>query len=267
MSRWEHTIALALALGFLWTQLASPDQFDTGTAAARCRDDAGRFVACADEVSEPAVTPIVDPLPSGPAPGYEPKADAISVRFAAGVMAGKAADVDVRPLPAASIHVDSPLTSLSNGPRLNVDVSLTGLPKDGVSLESPGSVKAFDGSAGLVQPLGSVLQFNLYARLGVASRLASDTADRDRLPGYASIGLDFHTANGDHYLQIGGGPDQRLSGSWSPSIHVTGGVKVGERAGAKLWLVGSIIRALDLAAYGYPTPSRDWWTVGVQVGR
>ncbi len=257
MSRWVHMLALALA--YLWSTAAFGDQFDDGRV---CRDDAGRFMPCSD-VSEPAVKPLVEPVPVP----KDTHADAISVRFAAGVMAGKAADVDVRPLPAATIHVDSPLTSLENGPRLNVDVALTGLPNESVQLESPGSVKAFDGSASIVQPLGSVLRFNLYGRLGGASRLAADTADRDRLPGYASIGLDFHTADGDHYLQIGGGPDQRLSGEWSPSIHVTGGVKVGERAGAKLWLVGSVIRALDLAAYGYRTPSRDWWTIGVQVGR
>lgn len=226
-------------------------------AFADDRNDAGLLLP-----EETERLPVTDAPPAQPA-----KADGISIRFAAGVMAGKAADVDVRPLPAATIHVESPLTSLANGPRLNVDVALTGLPSESFSLESPESVKAFDGSAGIVQPLGSRLKFNLYARLGVASRLAADTANRDRLPGYASIGLDFHTADGDHYLQIGGGPDERLSGEWSPSVHVTGGVRVGERAGAKLWLVGSIIRALDLAAYGYRTPTRDYWTVAAVVGR
>jgi hypothetical protein len=220
-----------LIAGFLWTQLAG------WVWAAPCRDISGTFVKCPE----------------------------MSVRFYAGVEAGKASDIDARPLPTAGVHIEAPLSDLPSGPWLHVDTLLRGLPSGDVSLEDPSSVKAFDGSAAIVQRLWAPLRFSVYARAGLASRLSEATADSERLPVYGSVGLDFRSERG--YLQVGVGPDQRLSGEAVPSVVTLAGVQVAERAGLKLWLTGSVIRALDLSAYGYRTPRRDYWSLSLMVAR
>ncbi len=191
-----------------------------------------------------------------------------SLHLRAGVLGGKAADVDIRPLPAFAIRAAFDLVSLAGGPVGQVDVELTGLPDEaGVDVEQPAtSVKAFDASFAAIQSLGSVLRFNLYARVGLASRLAASSDPALRLPGYASFGIDVHSADGDHWLQVGLGPDQRLSGEWVPTVQALAGLLVKEATKVKVWLVGGFIRALDLSAYGYKPPARDWWTVSAQAG-
>jgi hypothetical protein len=190
----------------------------------------------------------------------------LRLRLSGGVVAGKAADVEVSPLPAVSIHVEADLASWRYTPVLHVDVLLTGLPDSDVSTTDPTSVKAFDASAAIVQTLGEDLRFNLYARAGVASRLAEATAASARLPAYASFGIDLHTADGDHWLQFGGGPDQRLSQKWAPAVQVNAGLKVAQKDKARVWLTGSFIRAVEVKFPGVDVPARDWWTVSAQVG-
>jgi hypothetical protein len=202
--------------------------------------------------------------------GVKVECPKFSLQLRGGLLGGKAADIDIRPLPAFAIRAGIDLTSLEGGPVGQVDVELTGLPNDGggeLDLEEPAtSVKAFDASFAVIQPLGRVLRFNLYARAGLASRLVASSDPALRLPGYASFGFDVHSADGDHWLQVGLGPDQRLSGEWVPTVQVLAGLCVKELHDAKFWLVGGFIRALDLSAYGYKPPARDWWTVSGQAG-
>ena len=250
---------LALALAYLWSTSAYAGQ--------PCKDpNTGRFVPC-DSLEE--ILPVHEVETAEPTPEPTPKPRGLRMSIAAGVTAGVSTDVAAEPQPYIGIRVQSPLTSLENGPDLEVRVALESLPEsgDGVSLEDPGSVKAFSGAVGLSQPLGRTLRFRLYGDAGVASRLVSSAESADRLPGYFSVGLLFRTDDGDHWLKIGGGPDQRLSGDWATSIHAEGQVKIRDVGKAKVSASLSVIRALDLSRYGFArAPAKDWWAFSLVAG-
>lgn len=190
----------------------------------------------------------------------------LSVR--AGGLAGAATDVDAKVEPTFTIRTLSDLTRSKNGPKVAFRLGLEALPgEDLTSIDGATVFKAFDGSGTVIQPLGEKLLFNLYARGGVASRLSTTREPVARLPGYFDFGVDLHTNDGDNYLQAGIGPDQRLSGEWAQAVHLEGAVKIGERSGVKAWIEVEVIRALNLARYGFRTPSRDWWAISVVAGR
>lgn len=218
----------------------------TAGAADLCRDSAGRFTVC----------------PEPPAPERKP----LQIRAYAGGLTAIATDADAAVEPLASLQVLAPLTTSDKGPSLFVKADLTALPGETLSFDSVETFKAIELGVSVIQPLGGPLLFSLYAEGGFASRLAVESDPVDRLPGWASFGFLFSTSDGGHSLRVGMGPDERLSGEWSPCVHVSGQAKVGERAGVSMYLVGSLIRALDLTAYGYRTPARDSIRLGIAVG-
>lgn len=234
-----------VALAFLWSGIAS--------AADLCRDDAGRFTACPESVTEAQAKPADEP-------------PAMLVRATAGALTAVATDANASVQPLASLSVIAPLSKSRKGPSLAVQADLTALPGETVDLSDPQTFKALELGIAVVQPLGGPLLFSVYAEGGFASRLAVESEPVTRLPGWFSAGLLFATADGSHYLRVGMGPDQRLSGEWSPAVHVSGRAKVGERAGVSLYLVGSAIRAIDVSAYGFTLPARDSLRIGVSVG-
>lgn len=218
-----------LALAFLWS---------TTSGAEECRDDAtGRIVACP-----------------------------ISVRGLAGPMGAIATDAETKVEPYISLQVQAPLSTSARGPRLSTQLELIPLQGEAVGLSAPTTFKALELGVAVVQPLPRPMLFSVYLEGGFASRLATSEEPVTRLPGWWSFGLVFATKDGDHLLRVGMGPDERLSGDWAATIHVSGRAKVGERGGVSLYLVGSAIRALDLSAYGYRTPARDSIRVGIAVG-
>lgn len=289
-----------LAFGFLWTVLTLPaqaDEIDTRAATdsrARprpCRDEKGRFMRCADVVvptPDPPAERLEDPPPvpeQSPAPAASPEPVRAEEHFCfddeqqpipcptfklsirAGGTFGAATDVSPDLGAAFTIRTWSELTRSDMGPKLSVRAGLGRLPDDApAALEEAQVFTAFDGAVTLVQPLGQKILANLFARAGLASRLSTDDEPRDRLPGYFSFGVDLHTHDGDHFLQVGIGPDQRLSGDWAPTVTVEGAVKLREASGVKVWLEAAILRAIDLSAYGYATPKRDWWTAAITAG-
>lgn len=212
----------------------------------------------------------------GPNKGAVVDCPRTQLRLAGGALRGTSTAVEAELLPAFSIHVDSQLTRWrEKGPRLLVDGRLDGLPGaepifDPTSTElfKVEAVKALDVSAGILQPLGDTLQFNAYARLGFATRLSGSTTDSERLPGYMELGLDFHTASGEHWLQLGFGPDQRLSGFWWQTFKANGAIQLASllQERVRAWLQGWVIRGVASSTPSIYAPTRDWWSISVQVG-
>lgn len=278
----------ALAAGFLWT-LTLP-----AGAADICRDAQGRFTACPETLLEPEVVPPDDPgqrdcqkvgCPSKSQTCVEvardnwqcvnnPPADAAAsetphrfrFRAMAGGMTALATDTDAGVEPLASIGIEAPLSTSSRGPSLEVQADLTALPGETLNFTDPQVFNALEMSVGLSQPIHPSLLFRVYGEGGFASRLATNEEPVTRLPGWWSLGFLFRTADRAHFLKVGMGTDERLNGEWSAAVHVSGQAKVGERAGVSLYLVGSLVRALDLSAYGYTPPGRDALRLGIAVG-
>lgn len=253
----------ALLAAFLWTAGGAQ-------AADLCRDAQGRFTACPEapvNLGDPEPVPEPTPPPAPP-PSPAAKRQPISIRAYGGGLVSIATDTEAAIEPLAALHVSAPLTTSAKGPSLVVHADLTAGPGETIDFTTGvQTFKAIELGVAVVQPLGGPLLFNLYLEGGFASRLATDPEPVDRLPGWWSGGLLFATADRDHWLKVGMGPDERLSGDWALSVHVAGQAKVGERAGVSLFLVGSLIRALDLSSYGYVVPARDSLRLGVAVGR
>lgn len=226
-----------------------------------------RCERCADEqpvnIGEPEPTPAPTPTPP-PLPSPDP-------RFRATVMGGAltavSTDTPASIKPLIAVMVEAPLSSSMRAPSLEVQAVLSALPGETISFMDPTTFHALEFTAGLSQPLHPRLFFSIYLDAGAASRLATSEEPVSRLPGFWSAGLLFRTDSRDHWLKVGLGSDQRLSGEWAPTVTVSGQAKVGDQAGVSLYLVGSLIRALDLSAYGFAVPPRDSLRVGVAIGR
>lgn len=239
----------------------------SASAYDQCRDSAGKFTARPEtpvNIGDPDPVPEPAPTPT-PAPSPEPERR-LQIRAYGGALTAVTTDADAAVEPLGSLQVLAPLTTSKKGPSLFVKVDLTALPGETLSFSDVQTFKAIEAGIGIVQPLGGPLLFNLYLEGGFASRLAVESEPVDRLPGFWSAGFLFATSDGDHFLKVGLGPDERLSGEWSPCVHVSGQAKLGDKGGIGLYLVGSMIRALDLSGYGYSTPSRDSIRVGVALG-
>jgi hypothetical protein len=199
---------------------------------------------------------------AAPTPSQSP----IRIRAMGGALTALATDAEATVQPLASIGVEAPLSTSARGPSLEVQADLTALPGEAIDFSDVRSFRALEFTVGISQPISAALLFRLYADGGFASRLATSEEPVARLPGWWSIGCLFRTKDRSHSLKVGLGADQRLSGDWAAAVHVSGAAKVGERAGVSMYLVGSLIRALDLRPY-YQTPRRDSLRVGVALGR
>lgn len=274
---------LLLALAFLWSNAA--------LAADVCRDAAGKFTACPETLIEPEVVPPDAPGPKDctvtgcpthgqvctevargnwqclPLPAAKAEApQRLRFRMMGGALTSIATDTEASLEPLASLGIEAPLSTSERGPSLEVQADLTALPGEALNLSDPLTFNALEMHVGISQPLPLPLLFSVYAEGGFASRLATSSEPVTRLPGWASFGFLFRTADRDHSLRVGIGPDERLSGEWAAAVHISGQAKIGERAGVSLYLVGSLVRALDLSAYGYTAPARDALRLGIAVG-
>ncbi len=293
---------LLLALGFLWSLAI----VSSAAAATCRDPKTKRFVKCATVVEAliEAQTKPVDELPAVerklellrtlrpdlalelearvdskgvPVPPTEAEVDAALVkalspkrplrlggRGGAIMHISTATEAEVEPY--VFLGVRAPLTTWRIGPELDFTLELTALPGASLNTFDPSTFKAIEASAGLCQPLPEPLLFYVCGRAGFASRLATSSEPLDRLPGYAVVEVLFETADADHRLAIAFGADERLSGTWAPTISVTGSTRlpVGELGGAGLYLFGSYIRALDVP--GRPVPASDSLRMGVAGG-
>lgn len=229
-------------------------------AAGPCRDkESGRFIPC----PEP---PALEAAEAGTKTAAAPAEERIRVRAMAGALTSFATDTPAAIKPLVSLGIEAPLSTSSRGPSLEVLAELNALPGESIDFTDPQTFNALEVSIGLSQPIHPAVLFRVYLDAGAASRLATSEEPVSRLPGWWSAGLLFRTKSRDHWLKCGLGSDQRLSGQWAAAVTVSGQAKVGERAGVSLYLVGSMIRALDLSAYGYEPPPRDSLRIGVALG-
>lgn len=234
---------LLLAAGFLWsTALGAQEQ--------------------PVNIGEPSVIPEADE----PAPAPTPAPPSIRVRALAGGLTALATDTKTSVEPLASLQVEAPLSTSFRGPKLSVQLDLTALPGEAIDMADPSTFNALELGVAIVQPLPRPLLFSVYAEGGFASRLATSEEPVTRLPSWWSFGFVFATKDGDHALKIGAGPDERLSGEWAATVHVSGRAKIQQVGSVSVYVVGSALRALDLAAYGYRTPARDSIRLGVALG-
>lgn len=290
-----------LILGFLWSIDVSP-----AAAAQCKDPKTKRFVKCATVVESliEAQTKPVDELPpverklellrtlrpdlalelearvdskGVPVPPTEAEFDAALVKALSpkrplrlggrgGAIMHVSTDTEAEVEPYVFVGVRAPLTTWTIGPELDFTLELTALPGASLNTFDPSTFKAIEASAGLCQPLPEPLLFYLCGRAGFASRLATSSEPLDRLPGYVAAEVLFETADANHRLAIDFGADERLSGTWAPTLSITGSTRlpVGELGGAGLYLFGSYIRALDVP--GRPVPSSDSLRMGVAGG-
>lgn len=289
-----------LVLGFLWTLAGAP-----ASAGEPCRDPiTKRFVPCPEPIVEEPVVPE-QPVPELSPREHKlallrllradiyieldtdprtPEVDAtdeaidealrlalhrsrIRVTALGGGIGAVSSSASSSVEPFASFGVRAPLTTWSGGPWLDVVLELTALPEDLFRSFDAGAVKAIEGTFGLCQPLPRPLLFSVCGTFGVASRLATEDTQRDRLPLFAAAELLLQTADGEHRLKVGIGPDQRLSGAWATAITLSGRLKIRDIAGGALYLVGSLIRALEIGIPGvFAVPARDSLRVGLAAG-
>jgi hypothetical protein len=295
-----RSLAFVLALGFLWTEgAAAQDAVDRFTV---CKSrETKRFVACPEVLVDP---PIVVEQPGGltlleakvellrmlrpdladalreaakledeaavdealEVALYKPR---ITVAGMGGPITVVGTDAGAAIEPFASFHVRAPLTTWKLSPRLEAIVELTAQHGDalGGGLD-PQAFKALEVDLALCQPLPRPMLFSLCGTFGAASRLSTSSDRRDRVPLYASADALFATDDGEHWLKVGIGPDQRLAGSWALTISIAGRLRlpVARNGPVGVYLVGEILRALDVVIPGFSVPRRDSVRAGVAAG-
>lgn len=259
-----------IVAGFLWTQLLPgwllADQFDT---TRTCRDDAGRFMPCS-EVSEPAVTPIVDPLPSGPAPGYEPEKDSdFGMDAGLGVVASLSSEASSGE-PTAEVNATFDVATNDKSPRLALLARFAALPGETVSLSDPTTFRSLGLEATLAQPLWSNLRLRPALMIGAEFRFAGDSEPLHRAARYAYVGT--RVDGGDGYLFLGVGGDERLSinsretPQYLPAAAVGWQLRIANITGKlDAYLTGRVLLYLRLG-YGAQSAGSDVAQIGVLVG-
>jgi hypothetical protein len=190
----------------------------------------------------------------------------VSVLAGGGVSMGSEAEAALTPM--VRVEVGVPVASWRKAPRLHVQVDLSALPGEALSLEDPTTFRALEARLALCQPLAESLYLDLCAEAGFASRLPGDPEPRDRAVRWGA-GLVRFGRFGRGWLTVGLGADQRLDGAYRPAAVIAGAVKLyeakqGPLAGGTLQLVGEAVLGLDV--YG-ASPRRDVIRIGMAVGR
>lgn len=250
-----------LACSFLWSSVALCDE--------PCRDDSGRFIAC-EELIERHAVPIVDPLPTGPAPGYEPKADTdFALDAGLGVVASLSSDASSAE-PTAEVNAAFDVATNDKSPRLALLARFAALPGETVSLSDPATFRSLGIEATLSQPLWSNLRLRPAIQIGAEFRFAGDAEPLHRAARYAYIGTRVDGDAG--FLFIGVGGDERLSVNsrdtpqYLPAVSVGWQLRLATITGRlDAYLTG---RALLFARIGYQQASAgsDVAQIGVLVG-
>ncbi len=191
--------------------------------------------------------------------------------------------------PLVLITVEAPISSFEAGPMLVVAGEFGALPGESLAIDKPESYRSLKLEVGVAQSLSKKLNFGLYARAGFATRLAGDTAPRDRAPRWIGAGLRFKGNASE--LTVTLNADQRLSSTadlpttapsanagvatlaYQPTVEIRGKVPLyqaesGTLKGGKLSIYVNAVLGMDWSARGTSQTSarHDVVTAGVLVG-
>jgi hypothetical protein len=234
--------AAALLLAFLWT---------TAAAAADPTNVSSREVLCFNSDGGAVPCPTVE----------------VGILAGGLVLMGSEGEAAASPL--ARVLVTLPLAQGSRKgwlpipPALHVQVDLSALHGQTLSLEDVGTWRALEFRVGASQRIHDVLNADLYAEAGFATRLPGELEARDRAVRWVGAGVRIGRL-GPGWLSLALGADQRLDGSYQPAVQLAGAIQLGERAGIAMFLTGDAILGLDY--YG-SAPRRDVVRIGLAVGR
>lgn len=181
-----------------------------------------------------------------------------SVSVLAGSVASTSGETSGITLPFIHVGAVVRLADADMAPRLRVDVDLTGIPGQEITLEEPGTFRAVEAKVGISQRPYRSVGFSLFLEAGSAMVLSQEQA---RAMKWACGGLRIDRERGS--LAIGIGADQRLGGYYTPAVVVYGGVQIHKQFGVGVWLVGQA--SVGLVDYGPRTP-RDIVRVGISLG-
>jgi hypothetical protein len=154
--------------------------------------------------------------------------------------------------PMARLAIVAPLAYGARPPELLVDLDLGALPGDSISITDPATFRSLELALAISwRPwLSSPLKF--WGGAGFATRLPSDPEPRDRTARWAAAGVRL-ADDGGNALAVGAGVDERLDGSYQPTLEVMGSVRLWQPSeGSRLdtRLVGRAILGLDFGQYG-----------------
>lgn len=222
------------------------------------------------EIVEPVVVPIVDPMPTGPAPGYEPKDDG---DFAAAAGLGAIASLSSEASsaePTGQISASFDVATNEKSPRASLLATFGALPGQAVSFSDPATFRSLGIEGALSQPLWSNLRVRPAVVVGAEFRFSGETEPLHRASRYGYIGARVEGEDG--YLFLGMGGDERLSTAdrstpaYLPAASVTWRLRLGKITGAiDASLVGRVLLYLRLG-YGAQDAGSDVAQVGVIVG-
>jgi hypothetical protein len=193
----------------------------------------------------------------------DPGQVSFSILAGGGVSLGS--EAPAAPMPTMRVEVGVPVADWKKTPRLHVQLDLSALPGETLSLEEPATFRALEFHLTLCQPIADSLYLDLCGEAGFASRLPGDPEPRDKAVRWGA-GLVRFGRFGRGWLTVGLGADQRLDGLYRPAAVVAGAVKLYQSEalkGASVQLVGDAILAIDV--YG-SNARRDVIRIGMAVG-
>lgn len=249
----------------------SNDQFDTGTVKP-CRDDAGRFMPCS-EVLDREKLPIVDPLPSGPAPGYEPTEVGTDFTIDGGAgVAGTLTSSGMKQDPIVHVVAGFDLAVNEKSPRLDLDARFGTAQGGTPTLTEPTSFRSVSFEARLSQPLWRNLLLRPTLMAGIEIRIANED-EKPRHQGVRYVCLGGQVSGDPGYFFAGVCGDERVSTSlrddpaYLPSVTAAWLLKLRDLAGGDLraYLVGKVVAYLRLG-YGAADAGNASATVGFMIG-
>lgn len=212
-----------------------------------------------------------------PSPSPTPyTVDGYSFAAMIGGTVSMSSEAETKLAPIARLQVDGPLAlggaDPTKLPRLHVTADLEALP--GETIDESGGIgatleqfRALRFTVGISQRISRRLVVgeqeittSIYADAGFSTRLDGELKARDRAPRFASFGIRFDERRSGSYLKLGGGPDQRLDGTYQFGAHIDGYVKAYELKAAGGATIGLIVRAI--LGVDISSPSRPGLTGG-----
>lgn len=247
---------LVVAVFWALSAWALGDQFDTQT------------------VKDGERLPIVDPLPSGPASGDEPK-PAGSTDFAidGGLgVAGTLTSEGNQAEPILELGAGFDVSTAEKSPRLDFTGRFGTLQGSTPSLDDPTSFRSVSFEGRLSQPLAKDLVLRPAVLVGIEIRMATDGVEpRHQGARYGYLGVQF--AGDEGHLFLGAGGDERVSTSrgnspaYLPAATASWLLRLSEFDGKKFraYLTGRVIAYVRLG-YGAADAGNASATVGFMVG-
>jgi hypothetical protein len=246
--------ALAILIAFLWTSapLRADDKDQTNVRS--------REIFCFETTGKDKGQPI--PCPT------------VEVGMLGGGVVSMGSDAGAKMSPLVRVLVSLPLAQgqgqgwVPLPPVFHVQVDLSALPgATSFSFEDVGTWRTLEFRLGISQRLHDALNADLYAEAGFATRLPGELEARDRAVRWAAAGVRLGRF-GDGWLSLGVGADQRLDGTYRPAVLLAGALRLQEKAGVSLYLVGDAVLGIDTTLSATPRgPRRDVVRIGLALGR